>query len=141
MGDVGSDLKPSLRRGRWEGPPGGGGNKEPTLRDMTGDGPRLPLSRELVSDLSEVGGAMGGVNGNDALWSMGGVIEAVTEVSGVRVFVGVASGDEKLAQLLVIGGGSGGSESVKLVGKVGGADTLKGGGVDGTTSVGWLNSD
>lgn len=138
MGDVGSDLKPSLKRGRWEEPPGGGGNNDPILTDITGEAPRLPLSRELVSDLSEGGGTIDGVIGNEVLWSTGGVIEAVTEVSGVSVFVGVASGDEKLAQLLVIGGGSGGRESVKLVGKVGGADMLKGGGVDGTGSVGWL---
>ena len=140
MGEVGSDLMPSLTRGRWAELAGGGGSKELTLAETFGEFSLLPLSRELASlvvggaTVNKVGGVMGA--------NVGGVIEFGTEVSGVIVFVGVVSEDEKLAQLFVIGGGK---DSSKLashdVEKVGGAVMLKGGGVEGAESTGWLKRD
>ena len=144
MGEVGSDLMPSLTRGRWAEFAGGGGSKELTLAETFGEFSLLPLSRELASLV--VGGAtvnkVGGVMGVNVGGIVGGVTEFGTEVSGVIVFVGVVSEDEKLAQLFVIGGGK---DSSKLashdVEKVGGAVMLKGGGVEGAESTGWLKRD
>ena len=150
MGEVGSDLMPSLTRGRWVELAGGGGSKELTLAETFGEFSLLPLSRELASlvvgGATVVGGTtvnkVGGVMGANVGGIVGGVTEFGTEVSGVIVFVGVVSEDEKLAQLFVIGGGK---DSSKLashdVEKVGGAVMLKGGGVEGAESTGWLKRD